>query len=101
MRFVPMKSIEQRAELSLHRVRHGFIEERTSTLNRLRGLLAEFGHVLPLRAIEVRRRVPELRVREMVSKFNERYKSLKIRYCRAMRIPLPPTNNRPTNPQYP
>jgi transposase len=29
-------------------------------LNRIRGLLAEFGHVLPLRAAEVRRRVPEL-----------------------------------------
>jgi transposase len=60
MRFVPVKSLEQQAELSLHRVRQGFIEERTATLNRLRGLLAEFGHVLPLRAIEVRRGVPEL-----------------------------------------
>lgn len=60
MRFVPIKSIEQQSDLSLHRVRQGFIEERTATLNRLRGLLAEFGHVLPLRAIEVRRRVPEL-----------------------------------------
>jgi transposase len=27
------------------------VEERTATLNRLRGLLAEFGHVLPLRAV--------------------------------------------------
>jgi transposase len=87
MRFVPVKSIEQQAELSLHRVRQGFIEERTSTLNRLRGLLAEFGHVLLLRAIEVRRRVPELRVREMVSKFNERYKSLKIRYLQGSLSP--------------
>src|SRR6202140_3549160 len=60
MRFVPIKSVEQQSDLSLHRVRQGFIEERTATLNRLRGLLAEFGHVLPLRAIEVRRRVPEL-----------------------------------------
>jgi transposase len=60
MRFVPIKSVEQQSDLSLHRVRQGFIEERTATLNRLRGLLAEFGHVLPLRAVEVRRRVPEL-----------------------------------------
>jgi len=60
MRFVPIKSIEQQSDLSLHRVRQGFIEERTATLNRPRGLLAEFGHVLPLRAVEVRRRVPEL-----------------------------------------
>ncbi len=60
MRVVPIKSIEQQSDLSLHRVRQGFIEERTATLNRLRGLLAEFGHVVPLRAVEVRRRVPEL-----------------------------------------
>jgi transposase len=60
MRFVPMKSLEQQSDLSLHRVRQGFVEERTATLNRLRGLLAEFGHVLPLRAVEVHRRVPLL-----------------------------------------
>jgi len=60
MRFVPIKSIEQQTDLSLHRVRQGFVEERTAMLNRIRGLLAEFGHILPLRAVEVRRRVPEL-----------------------------------------
>jgi transposase len=60
MRFVPIKSIEQQADLTLHRVQQGFVEERTAMLNRIRGLLAEFGHVLPRRAAEVRRRVPEL-----------------------------------------
>lgn len=55
MRFVPVKSLEQQALLSLHRVRQGFIVERTATINRLRGLLAEFGIVLPQRAIVVRR----------------------------------------------
>jgi transposase len=60
MRFVPIKSVEQQAELTLHRVRQGFVEERTASLNRIRGLLAEFGYVLPLRAAEVRRHVPEL-----------------------------------------
>jgi transposase len=60
MRFVPIKSIEQQSDLTLHRVRQGFVEERTATLNRIRGLLAEFGQVLPLRAAEVGRRVPEL-----------------------------------------
>src|ERR1700722_19438706 len=60
MRFVPIKSVEQQSDLSLHRVRQGFIEERTATLNRLRGLLAEFGHVIPLRAVELYRRVPAL-----------------------------------------
>jgi transposase len=55
MRFVPVKSAEQQAILSLHRVRQGFIEQRTATINRIRGLLAEFGVVLPQRAEQVRR----------------------------------------------
>src|SRR5690348_13217204 len=55
MRFVPVKSAEQQAILSLHRVRQGFIEERTATINRIRALLTEFGVVLPNRAQHVRR----------------------------------------------
>jgi transposase len=55
MRFVPVKSAEQQAILSVHRVRQGFIEQRTATINRIRGLLAEFGVVLPQRAEQVRR----------------------------------------------
>jgi transposase len=55
MRFVPVKTLEQQAVLAQHRVRQGFIEERTATLNRIRGVLAEFGQVLPQRASEVRR----------------------------------------------
>jgi transposase len=50
MRFVPVKSVEQQALLSLHRIRQGFVEERTATANRIRGLLAEFGIVLPSRS---------------------------------------------------
>lgn len=60
MRFVPVKSVQQQADLSLHRVRQGFIEERTATLNRIRGLLAEFGYVLASGAIQIRRQVPPL-----------------------------------------
>jgi transposase len=56
MRFVPIKSAEQQAVLALHRVRQGFIEERTGTINRIRGLLAEFGVALPLRSDAVRRK---------------------------------------------
>ena len=54
MRFVPQKSAEQQALLTLHRVRQGFIEQRTALINRMRGLLAEFGIVLPLKASTVR-----------------------------------------------
>jgi len=43
MRFVAGKSVEQQACLSWHRLRQGWSEERTALLNRLRGLLGEFG----------------------------------------------------------
>jgi transposase len=54
MRFVPVKSLDQQARLLVHRARQGFVEQRTATLNRIRGLLAEFGTVLPLKAATVR-----------------------------------------------
>jgi transposase len=57
MRFVPVTSAEQQAVLSLHRVRQGFVEERAATINRIRGLLPEFGVILPRRAEQVRRAV--------------------------------------------
>jgi transposase len=61
MRVVPVKTLEQQAVLTLHRVRLGFIEERTATVNRLRGLLAEFGIVMAQAVAEVRRQVPRVR----------------------------------------
>ena len=47
MRFVPVKSDEQQAVLSLHRIRQGLIKERTALINQLRGLLSEFGLIMP------------------------------------------------------
>jgi len=47
LRFVTVKSAEQQARLVVHRLRQGWQEERTAGLNRLRGLLAEFGRVYP------------------------------------------------------
>ena len=38
MRFVPVKSQDEQARLCIHRVRQGFVEQRTATINRLRGL---------------------------------------------------------------
>ncbi|TLY82645.1 MAG: IS110 family transposase [Gammaproteobacteria bacterium] len=60
MRFVPIKSVQQQCDLSLHRVRLGFVEERTATLNRIRGLIAEFGYVVPLGTERLRREVRDL-----------------------------------------
>jgi transposase len=45
MHFVPLKSIEQQSLLCVHRLREGFMAERTACINRIRGLLAEFGLV--------------------------------------------------------
>jgi len=55
MRFVPIKSEDQQARLMVHRARQGFVTERTACINRIRGLLSEFGIVLPLKAEVVRR----------------------------------------------
>ena len=60
MRFVPIKNIEQQAALSLHRVRQGFIRERTALANRIRGLLAEFGLIIPQGIHHLARRMPEI-----------------------------------------
>ncbi len=46
MRFVSIKSIDQQARLSWHRVREGYKAESLAIGNRLRGLLAEFGIVM-------------------------------------------------------
>jgi transposase len=45
MHFVPVKSIEQQSMLCVHRLREGLKAERVACINRVRGLLAEFGLV--------------------------------------------------------
>ena len=55
MRFVPVKTEEQQSRLMVHRARQGFVAARTACINRIRGLLSEFGIVLPLKAEVVRR----------------------------------------------
>ena len=57
MRFVPVKEEHQQIILCLHRTRQGFVEERTATYNRLRGLIAEFGIVLPQKVACLRREI--------------------------------------------
>ena len=47
MRFIPVKSIEQQSVLCVHRLREGIKEDRPACINRIRGLLAEFGLVFP------------------------------------------------------
>lgn len=55
---VPIKNAEQQAILSVHRARQGFVKARTAQANQIRGLLAEYGIVLPQGIGHVVRRVP-------------------------------------------
>ncbi|MDQ6987096.1 MAG: IS110 family transposase [Mariprofundaceae bacterium] len=47
MRFVPIKSIEQQDILSIHRAREQVVRRRTAQGNQIRGLLMEYGLVMP------------------------------------------------------
>ena len=47
MRFVPIKRIEQQDLQALHRIRERLIKTRTALVNEIRGLLSEYGIVLP------------------------------------------------------
>jgi transposase len=47
MRFVPVRTQAQQTVLSLHRARAGIVRSRTALANQIRGLLSEFGIVLP------------------------------------------------------
>jgi transposase len=57
MRFVPIKDEHQQATLTLHRTRQVFVEERTALYNRIRGLIAEFGIVLPQKVERLRHEI--------------------------------------------
>jgi transposase len=60
MRFVAVKTMEQQALLSLHRARQGFVKARTAQANQIRGLLSEYGVVIPQGIGHVTKRVPGL-----------------------------------------
>ena len=59
-RFVAPKSVEQQAVLAIHRLRQGLVEERTALANRLRGLLAEYGVVVPAGLDRLRKTMPAI-----------------------------------------
>lgn len=60
MRFVAVKTVAQQDIQALHRLRAARLAERTALCNQLRGLLAEYGVVLPQGVHVVRHRLPEL-----------------------------------------
>ena len=60
MRFVSVKTVEQQAILSVHRARAGFVKARTAQANQIRGLLSEFGVVIPKGIHSIMKRIPEI-----------------------------------------
>jgi transposase len=58
--FFPVKTLEQQDLQSLQRIRERLIKHRTTTGNQQRGLLAEYGIVLPKGLRYLRAQVPPI-----------------------------------------
>ena len=58
MRFVPGKGVEQQDIQSLHRARSMAVSHRTAQVNQIRGLLMEYGIVVPQRVANLRKALP-------------------------------------------
>ncbi len=52
---VRIKSASEQAVITIMKTRMLFVRERTSAINALRGLLAEFGHVAPTKRVGIRK----------------------------------------------
>jgi transposase len=59
MRFVPVKSVDQQDLQALHRVRERLMKARTALINETRGLLHEYGLVVPQGAATFRKHALE------------------------------------------
>lgn len=60
MRFVPAKCLEQQDIQSLHHVRSQLVERRTAQANQIRGLLLEYGLIIPKGIGHVRKAIPAM-----------------------------------------
>lgn len=60
MRFVSVRSRDQQDLQNLHRIREGLVRERTAKANRIRGLLLEYGIIVPRRVKVLLDRLPEI-----------------------------------------
>jgi transposase len=67
MRFVPIKSIEQQDILSIHRVRQRLVKNRTALANEIRGLLLEFGFIIPQGINKIMAKLTEILDNEVLS----------------------------------
>lgn len=60
MRFVPIKTAEQQDIQSVHRIRSLLMKDRIATGNQIRGLLAEYGILLPPSPAAIRKNLPRV-----------------------------------------
>ena len=60
MRFIPVKSIEQQDIQSLHRIRSLLVGRRSAQASQIRGLLMEYGIVIPKGISYVRKLLPDI-----------------------------------------
>lgn len=85
MNLVPPKALAQQGMLCVHRLREGLKEERTSCINRIRGLLAEFGVVLPQSPEVLRRHLSNIAgvARLVLQRAQEHWRELDahIKWC--------------------
>ncbi len=60
MRFVAVKTVAQQDALCIHRVRERLVRGRTALINEIRGLLHEYGVVIPKGAYNMRTHLPAI-----------------------------------------
>ncbi|MEZ8545949.1 IS110 family transposase [Vibrio cyclitrophicus] len=88
MRFVSIKTVEQQSILSVHKARERLVSMRTEQVNQLRGLLGEFGIVIPKGSSALNKQIPliledadnglTVTVRSLVSQLKELVNELDI-----------------------
>ena len=86
MRFVPIKSIGQQDLQALHRIRSKVVKQRTALANQIRGLLAEYGIIIPKGISNISRNLPailedgenelSMLTRELFSRLYEEFNTL-------------------------
>lgn len=60
MRYVPIKNVEQQDIQAMHRIRSLLMKDRIAQINQIRGLLAEYGVVIPQSSGRVRQELPSI-----------------------------------------
>lgn len=76
MRFVTPKTVEQQDIQSVLRIREGLVVTKTKVMNQVRGLLAEYGHVMAQGAATFKRQLPKLYDRTINNNLSDLMKEL-------------------------